>query len=380
MKVYTIEFEVFVNLRILTPLFPKTQDQKTVNEDINTELGKHMEDFSLLFQKTGIKSSKLSLSTQKSGESTEDFLENLEHKQKNLITNELTEKAISQLNLNACTDYELLKHQKQGLIWMLERENFYEHNANNKAIEFSDLTTQNLKGFLNPLWTEYTLSADIRCPDKLREIIERKIKKANPKNDKRDNKMVVYFHKMTGQMVLEFPHVGCHINFFGGLVADEMGMGKTILVLSLIGVSKLFSASHQVSLVSKVHLSENEMNSRIMKKYSKKDLQKIEKEQSVFRIKSKSKGKLRRTGSSHVNKLKTPKPKKIKRRNKKRGAKKTSGNYFAGNLIIVPTILMAQWEDEINSFYKKVSKQNSLTTGLCKTCSLQRRSQKTSQN
>lgn len=344
---------MFLNLRVVTALFPSTFAQKAVSEQINKELGKHLDGLLALFGRLNVKAFSKPESqrpTPNSKEVAEQFLEKLEVKQQNLITDELTRDAMAQLNFGAVTDYTLLKHQEQGLIWMLERENFYEHNSNNPRISFSNVTTKSLKGFLNPLWNEYTLDADFRCNARLRRKVESKIRETNPKNANDDNKMVLYFHKMTGQIVLEFPHVGCHINFFGGLVADEMGMGKTILVLSLVGVSKLFNTPHQTSLLSKFDFADADVASRVIQDYSTKDLRDIERRQSAFRLKSRSKGKLRSTGY----KSKT-KPKSRPRKNKKKKKKKTqSTRLLGGNLIIVPTILMAQWEDEIKSFYKKV--------------------------
>jgi SNF2 family DNA or RNA helicase len=179
--------------------------------------------------------------------------------------------------------------------------------------------------------------------------IKKKISKTNKKNRLMEDKFFFYYHKMTGQMCLEFPDVGCHINFYGGLLADEMGLGKTILMLSVIGISKMYSSCHQMGLLSKFTLNDTDKKAKIIENVSQNDFSTINKLHSVFKIKSKSKGKLKPTG---VNKGKVKRSKTLKKKKKR---KKEADATLGGNLIIVPTILMAQWEDEIRSFFKKVS-------------------------
>ena len=178
-----LECEVFLNLRVVTPLFPNTFQQKAVSEQLNQDLGLHVDDFKELFSKLNIMSFKKEIEQEVNQKrSTEDLLENLELKQEGLITDELTDRAMRQLRLESFTDYELLLHQKQGLIWMLEREKFYEHNSSNESIALSGFATKNLKGFLNPLWEEYCVAKDLRCPTKIRPKLDHKIYECNERN------------------------------------------------------------------------------------------------------------------------------------------------------------------------------------------------------
>lgn len=336
----------------MTPLTPKTFQQKSISEQVNQDLGKHIWDFLGLFEKLNVPVSKSKgRRGQSSSEQTsEELLEKLEKKQDDLITEELSERAMHELSFASMTDFELLKHQKKGLIWILERENFYENNGANLKSNMSGFVKRNFDKFLNPLWTEYILKKDIRTSAKNKAKIERNIVRCNPENQSMADKFYFYFHKMTGQMVLEFPDIGCHIDFQGGLIADEMGLGKTILILSLIGISKIFNSSHQLALLKKYKIDLENENSKIIQGFSKKEFREIEKRHQAFKLRSKSKGKLAPTG------LKRRKNDKSRSKSKSRKKKYLGRNEsrLGGNLIVVPTILMAQWEEEIRSFFKKV--------------------------
>lgn len=279
---YELEFEVFLNLRVVTPLFPSSFQAKNVSEGINHDLGKHVEDFNILFQRMEMILTK-SKRTSVIPKSTEALLNNFEKKQNSFITIDQANKAIKQLKFELITNFKLLKHQKQGLIWMLQRENFYKHNKNDSSLDFGSMATQNLKQFLNPLWDEYILKKDLRCNQRIQPMLEQKILNCNEKNKNQENKMLLYYHKMTGQMVLEFPDVGCHIDFLGGLLADEMGLGKTILILSLIGISKIFNETHQFQLLEKHQIKQTGLKCKIFEKFEDA-LEKIEKYIGVEKI------------------------------------------------------------------------------------------------
>ena len=357
-RIYTLELEFFLNLRLFTPLIASKFEQKYINEKLNQDLGIHLDNFLDLFTKLNVPKFKKSEDNaiKHIKPSAQEIIETLENNKNDLITEEVAEDIIHELNFNQMTDYTLLKHQKQGLIWILERENFYDNYKSGTLSGFQGFSTKNLKNYLNPLWSEYCIRRDLRCSSKNIGKVNKKILKSNQKNKFLKDKFYFYYHKMTGQMTLEFPDVGCHINFYGGLLADEMGLGKTILMLSLIGISKMFSNSHQMGLLKNFNFTKTDKKAKIIEQVSKGDFFEINKQHKVFKIKSKSKGRLKPTGNAKK------KVKRSKTKPKKKKNKRETWATLGGNLIIVPTILMAQWEDEINSFFKKVNRV--ITRGL----------------
>ena len=355
------------------------------------------------------------------------FLEKMEDKDYH-ITLEASSQMLKELNFKKFSNFELLEHQKVGLVWMLEREQFYEHVKDRVPSYVLSDTRHEMKDFLHPLWRELVINRDFRCAPNIRDKLETKLERQNKRSKllRSKNKFSIYFHRMSGQLTPDFPHMGSHINFLGGLLADEMGLGKTILLLSIIGVSKVFSDSHQAMILKNRLGSKYDKDIKIMETLREEDFHKIERKSIRKSLKKQSKGKLARTGKKPSNKRgvsagnmygspksgksgqgrgrgnaekdKSParlgiigiiKQKSMNRRKKaesegkkkaktrsktnakgkrkgkgkggrKKGksenkrAKKRKLGGLAGNLIVLPTMLLSQWADEIEVFYKKV--------------------------
>ncbi|KAK9448166.1 SNF2 family N-terminal domain-containing protein [Limtongia smithiae] len=97
---------------------------------------------------------------------------------------------------------DLRAYQKQGLGWMIAREQ-YTADDNGRKITA-----------MNPLWEEY------RWP-----IPEKELPASEP-----DDRF--YMNPYSGELSLEFPKI--QKTCLGGILADEMGLGKTISTMSLI--------------------------------------------------------------------------------------------------------------------------------------------------
>lgn len=135
---------------------------------------------------------------------------------------------------NSAQSYELLKnlpeteppsgllkltlrpYQKQGLTWMLRREQEY-----NKAAALGDVEIDN--DMMNPLWKQFKWPKD-------RSWATNRIKEKS--NDNSDSGLFFYANLHTGDFSLEKPILKTMIK--GGILSDEMGLGKTISALSLV--------------------------------------------------------------------------------------------------------------------------------------------------
>ena len=193
--------------------------------------------------------------------------------------------------------------QKKGLYWLVRRENFQLENIDDN------------NSFLNPMWNEFEVKLCILNLVSNEELAKIKyiLKKQNQKNfTKNQNIFYFYFNILTGQLSLNFPYYDIDNNLIGGILADEMGLGKTIMILSLIAFT-----------------IENPLHRENLK--------------SFFQEKQ------RRMLKNNLNfSLKNNKP-------------------FANTLIIMPSVLIHQWEGEILEkfnnkisyyIYKEINKEN----------------------
>lgn len=135
---------------------------------------------------------------------------------------------------NSAQSYELLKnlpeteppsgllklalrpYQKQGLTWMLRREQEY-----NKAAALDDLEVDS--NMMNPLWKQF------KWPKDRSWVVNRMKEKSN---DDPSSELFFYANLHTGDFSLEKPILKTMIK--GGILSDEMGLGKTISALSLV--------------------------------------------------------------------------------------------------------------------------------------------------
>lgn len=97
-------------------------------------------------------------------------------------------------------------YQKQALLWM--------HSMESGEKSARDATC------MHPLWTEYAFPAEPR--EGLIDLTE--------------DEKPFYFNPYSGELSLEFPK--SELKLKGGVLADEMGMGKTIMLSALIHTNK----------------------------------------------------------------------------------------------------------------------------------------------
>ena len=187
---------------------------------------------------------------------------------------------------------KLHEFQKKGLFWLIKRENFKLENINDK------------NNFLNPMWNEFEIRLCLFEHLSMEELenIKYILKQQNQKNfTKNDNIFYFYFNILTGQLSLNFPYYDIDNNLIGGILADEMGLGKTIMILSLIAFTK-----------------ENPLHKENLKNF--------------FHDKKK---RMLKNGYNFKKKNNLP---------------------FANTLIIMPSVLIHQWEEEIiEKFDNKIS-------------------------
>lgn len=100
----------------------------------------------------------------------------------------------------------LRPYQKQGLMWMTSME-----NGNQAAREATAI---------HPLWQEFMFPSEPSAG-----IIDLTM-----------NERPFYFNPYSGELSLEFPKA--EIKCPGGILADEMGMGKTIMIASLLHTNR----------------------------------------------------------------------------------------------------------------------------------------------
>lgn len=116
---------------------------------------------------------------------------------------------------------ELRAYQKQGLSWMLSRENevglLTDMSNNRSQLDTSVAVTGNLKESLSPLWRKCEWPNDAA---RISEGTESK------------NERYFYANIYSGVLSLSKPEIV--LNVRGGIIADEMGLGKTISALSLV--------------------------------------------------------------------------------------------------------------------------------------------------
>lgn len=114
---------------------------------------------------------------------------------------------------------DLRKYQKQGLSWMLKRE-----NELSKIKQDSEMAKPNDSAELmkNPLWKQFQWPKDLSWKTQQ--------KKSTIQNS--DDQIFFYANLHTGKFSLDKPTLKSLMR--GGILADEMGLGKTISTLALI--------------------------------------------------------------------------------------------------------------------------------------------------
>lgn len=179
--------------------------------------------------------------------------------------------------------------QKMGLYWLALREN---HKMSDFAEE---------KKHIHPMWTEFSLDFTLLKPPSDEELLSliNYLQNQNQKNFESFAQLFFYFNNFTGQVTFNFPYHDIDNFILGGILADEMGLGKTIMMLSLVGYSQVNPAHEET--IRQVALDR--------------------KRRYYHKMKSKD---------SFIEE----KP-------------------FAKNLIVMPTTLLHQWEEEINSIFSQ---------------------------
>ncbi len=177
--------------------------------------------------------------------------------------------------------------QRMGLYWLVLREN-------HKMSDFSEE-----RKHIHPMWTEFSIDFTLLHSPSDNDLLSliNYLKNQNQKNFESFAQLFFYFNNFTGQVTFNFPYHDIDNFILGGILADEMGLGKTIMMLSLVGYSQV-NPSHEET-IRQVALD------RKKRYYSK--------------IKSKEA-------------FLEEKP-------------------FAKNLIVMPTTLLHQWEEEINTIF-----------------------------
>ena len=155
---------------------------------------------------------------------------------------------------------------------------------------------------INPMWVEFkTEFMTLEKPTESEsEEITAYLIKQNPKNNQGDDSFVYfYFNLFTGQLTFNYPHYDLDGYISGGILADEMGLGKTIMILALIGYSTV-NTEHRRFLIK-----------------------------------------------NHEEKL--------ERKHGKSKKSKDKEKPMSGTLVILPKVLVHQWEEEIQKVFARHS-------------------------
>ncbi|CAI4045815.1 hypothetical protein SKDZ_12G0870 [Saccharomyces kudriavzevii ZP591] len=111
---------------------------------------------------------------------------------------------------------ELRNYQKQGLTWMLRREQEFAKTASGDENLETDVN------IINPLWKQFKWPSDMSwAAQKIQQD------HVNPEDD-----IFFYANLHSGEFSLEKPILKTMVR--GGILSDEMGLGKTVAAYSLI--------------------------------------------------------------------------------------------------------------------------------------------------
>lgn len=111
----------------------------------------------------------------------------------------------------------LRRYQKQGLAWMLRREQEFE-----KLSEYDDFSKVDNSMMINPLWQQFKWPKDMSWESQ----------RSGDRTPKASAEQRFYANLHTGEFSTEKPIMKTMMK--GGILSDEMGLGKTISTLALI--------------------------------------------------------------------------------------------------------------------------------------------------
>ena len=284
---YVLDVFFFIKLSFFTVPIPSHAHLSKKYQTLSSKYEKYREEIQRLFENINLTTLKSSPFRKIKDEKAHDFF--VKQNFYKFIDNfEFCTESYQDHTPYPIFNYQLHEFQKYGLSWLLKKEIY-------QLQEY-----ENNEDCLNPMWNECRIELMLLTQpedDEFQRIFQFLRKQNNKNLQTEDYKIFFYFNIFTGQLSLNYPYYDYESYMCGGILADEMGLGKTIMMLALIGYS-ILNSNHSNKIVEN-HKDKQTRNSITNSQLAKTDDKK----------------------------------------------------QLGGTLIVLPSVLVHQWENEINNIF-----------------------------